>query len=95
MAEELGRQPTVDEVFLRTHIRKKDSDWVDLRSKNTYDTFQTKLNRASEVLVIGYFAESGSTSFMISQFWMNCVKPNATTFNKSLAAFVNDNTFGS
>ncbi|KAK2437328.1 hypothetical protein QL285_022234 [Trifolium repens] len=48
MAEELGRQPTVDEVFLRTHIRKKDSDWVDLRSKNTYDTFQTKLNQASE-----------------------------------------------
>jgi hypothetical protein len=35
-AEELGREPTVDEVFLRTHIRKKDSDWVDLRSKNTY-----------------------------------------------------------
>ncbi|WJX88764.1 hypothetical protein P8452_70815 [Trifolium repens] len=49
MAEELGRPPTVDEVFLRTHIRKKDSDWVDLRSKNTYDTFQTKLNQASEV----------------------------------------------
>ncbi|KAK2394287.1 hypothetical protein QL285_056133 [Trifolium repens] len=47
-AEELGREPTVDEVFLRTHICKKDSDWVDLRSKNTYDTFQTKLNQASE-----------------------------------------------
>ncbi|XP_045797868.1 uncharacterized protein LOC123892064 [Trifolium pratense] len=48
LAEELGREPTLDEVFLRTHIRKKDSSWVDLRSQNTYDSFQMKLNQASE-----------------------------------------------
>ncbi|WJX36901.1 hypothetical protein P8452_24734 [Trifolium repens] len=48
MAEEFGREPTVDEVFLRTHIRKKDSSWVDDRSRKTYDDFQTKLNQASE-----------------------------------------------
>ncbi|XP_045810785.1 uncharacterized protein LOC123905203 [Trifolium pratense] len=48
MAEELGREPTVDEVFLRTHIRKKDSTWVDLRSQNTYGSFQSNLNQASE-----------------------------------------------
>jgi hypothetical protein len=35
-AEEFGREPTVDEVFLRTHIRKKDSSWVDDRSRKTY-----------------------------------------------------------
>ncbi|XP_045791902.1 uncharacterized protein LOC123886648 [Trifolium pratense] len=39
MAEELGREPTVDKVFLRTDIRKKDSTWVDLRSQNTYGSF--------------------------------------------------------
>ncbi|WJX32625.1 hypothetical protein P8452_20927 [Trifolium repens] len=48
MAEELGREPTVDEVFIRTHIRKKDKSWVDDRSRETYDTFQTKLSQASE-----------------------------------------------
>ncbi|KAK2429885.1 hypothetical protein QL285_028285 [Trifolium repens] len=47
-AEELGREPTVDEVFLTTHIRKKDKSWVDDRSRKTYDTFQTKLSQASE-----------------------------------------------
>ncbi|CAJ2651509.1 unnamed protein product [Trifolium pratense] len=47
-AEELGREPTVDEVFLRTHICKKDSTWVDLRSQNTYGSFQSNLNQASE-----------------------------------------------
>jgi hypothetical protein len=33
---ELGREPTLDEVFLRTHTKKKDSSWVDERAKKTY-----------------------------------------------------------
>ncbi|XP_004488162.1 uncharacterized protein [Cicer arietinum] len=33
MAEELGRDPTLDEVFLKTHTKKKDNSWVDERAK--------------------------------------------------------------
>ncbi|XP_073222386.1 uncharacterized protein [Cicer arietinum] len=36
MAEELGRDPTLDEVFLKTHTKKKDNSWVDERAKKTY-----------------------------------------------------------
>lgn len=35
-AEELGRDPTLDEVFLKTHTKKKDNSWVDERAKKTY-----------------------------------------------------------
>ncbi|CAK8563271.1 unnamed protein product [Lathyrus sativus] len=49
MRRELGREPTLDEVFLRTHTKKKDSSWVDDRSKKTYETFQEKLKHASQV----------------------------------------------
>lgn len=47
-AAELGREPTVDGFFVRSHTGKKDSFWVDPRSKNNYDTFQKKLHQASQ-----------------------------------------------
>ncbi|XP_027186057.1 uncharacterized protein [Cicer arietinum] len=47
-AEELGRDPTLDEVFLKTHTKKKDNSWVDERAKKTYETFQGKLQQASK-----------------------------------------------
>lgn len=34
-AEELGRDPTLDEIFVKTHT-KKDSSWVDDRAKKSY-----------------------------------------------------------
>jgi hypothetical protein len=35
--QEMGREPTIDEVFLWTHTKKEDrSSWVDERSKRTY-----------------------------------------------------------
>nr|XP_012567252.1 uncharacterized protein LOC105851200 [Cicer arietinum] len=36
MAEELGRDLTLDEAFLKTHTKKKDNSWVDERAKKTY-----------------------------------------------------------
>nr|XP_004488406.1 uncharacterized protein LOC101501539 [Cicer arietinum] len=40
MAEELGRDPTMDEVFLKTHTKKNDNSWVDKRAKKTYKHFK-------------------------------------------------------
>ncbi|XP_073225422.1 uncharacterized protein [Cicer arietinum] len=48
MAEELGRDPTLDEIFVKTHT-KKDSSWVDDRAKKSYESFQDKLQKASQV----------------------------------------------
>jgi len=43
--QELGREPAVDEVFLKTHTRKEDrSSWVDERSKRTYVSVINELN---------------------------------------------------
>ncbi|GAU42782.1 hypothetical protein TSUD_34260 [Trifolium subterraneum] len=62
MRRELGREPTFDEVFLRTHTKKKDSSWVDERAKKTYysgrydvfanliiESFQEKVKDVSQV----------------------------------------------
>ncbi|WJX67942.1 hypothetical protein P8452_52362 [Trifolium repens] len=49
MRRELGREPTLDEVFLRTHTKKKDSSWVDERAKKTYESFQEKVKNLSQV----------------------------------------------
>ncbi|XP_027187591.1 uncharacterized protein [Cicer arietinum] len=47
-AEELGRDPILDEVFLKTHTNKKENSWVDERAKKTYEAFQGKLQQASK-----------------------------------------------
>lgn len=31
--KELGREPTLDEQFLRTHTNKKNSSWLDDRTR--------------------------------------------------------------
>nr|XP_027185925.1 uncharacterized protein LOC113783946 [Cicer arietinum] len=36
MAEELGRDLALDEVFLKTHTKKKDNSWVDERAKKKH-----------------------------------------------------------
>nr|XP_027187849.1 uncharacterized protein LOC113785477 [Cicer arietinum] len=48
LTEELGRNPTLDEVFLTTHTKKKDNSLVDERAKKTYETYQGKLQQASK-----------------------------------------------
>ncbi|GAU51778.1 hypothetical protein TSUD_415640 [Trifolium subterraneum] len=49
MRRELGREPTLDEDFLRTHTKKKDSSWVDERAKKTYESFQEKVKHVCQV----------------------------------------------
>ncbi|XP_020208849.1 uncharacterized protein LOC109793788 [Cajanus cajan] len=46
MSQELGRLPHVDELFHQTHVRKVTGDFVDQRSKRTYDQFETIFNQA-------------------------------------------------
>ncbi|KAL2348495.1 hypothetical protein Fmac_002495 [Flemingia macrophylla] len=46
MAQELGRAVHVDEVFHQTHVRKTTGDFVDQRSKKTYEDFQSIYSQA-------------------------------------------------
>ncbi|KAL2327603.1 hypothetical protein Fmac_021030 [Flemingia macrophylla] len=46
MAQELGRAVHVDEVFHQTHVRKTTGDFVDQRSKKTYEEFESIYSQA-------------------------------------------------
>ncbi|XP_020238873.1 uncharacterized protein LOC109817932 [Cajanus cajan] len=46
MSQELGRLSHVDELFHPTHVQKFTGDFVDQRSKRTYDQFETIFNQA-------------------------------------------------
>ncbi|KAL2327462.1 hypothetical protein Fmac_020889 [Flemingia macrophylla] len=46
MEQELGRPAHIDELFHQTHIRKVTGDFVDQRSKRTYEQFETIFTQA-------------------------------------------------
>ncbi|XP_068494887.1 uncharacterized protein [Phaseolus vulgaris] len=58
MAKQLGRPAYIDEVFMQTHIRKSNGEFVDERSRRTHEEFQSRLSQVrSEVCI----SESGSS----------------------------------
>ncbi|KAL2330947.1 hypothetical protein Fmac_018528 [Flemingia macrophylla] len=52
MEQELGRPAYIDELFHQTHIRKVTGDFVDQRSKRTYEQFETIFTQARSQCIL-------------------------------------------